>query len=166
MNKPNKILVVAAISICMTIAIPQAMALPSFLDNFNTTYPAAVGSRIDICNLCHTAGGGTPLNPYGLDFNTSNKNFTAIENLDSDGDGYTNIAEIQNLTFPGNASDHPAVTQPISTAVETTVPVETAIGTSTETPTETPANTPKSPGFEIVSVIIALSALYIIGKRR
>ena len=33
---------------------------------------------------------------------------TAIEQNDSDGDGFSNIDEINARFFPGNASDHPA----------------------------------------------------------
>ncbi|PKL86687.1 MAG: hypothetical protein CVV22_00945 [Ignavibacteriae bacterium HGW-Ignavibacteriae-1] len=61
------------------------------------------GSRFD-CNTCHTAGGGTALNPFGIDvFNTflSPKNATGnvnwvseLASIDSDGDGFTNGQEL------------------------------------------------------------------------
>ena len=34
--------------------------------------------------------------------------YSAIENSDSDGDGFTNIVEIRALTFPGNANSRPS----------------------------------------------------------
>ena len=74
------------------------------------TYPNIIDSRIDSCSLCHTSS--VPLlNPYGSAYAGLGRDNPAslhmIEELDSDGDGYTNIAEIDALTFPGNASDWP-----------------------------------------------------------
>jgi hypothetical protein len=74
------------------------------------------------CDYCHityglqTPHGKVPLNPYGQDYKNANggkRDQTAIrsiENVDSDGDGYTNILEIQALFFPGNPNDHPGLT--------------------------------------------------------
>jgi hypothetical protein len=108
----------------------QVMARPSYLSTFEKTYPAAAGSRIDACNLCHNSpAGGDARNSYGLSYASSGHSFSAIENTDSDGDGWTNIQEIQALTFPGDAKEHP---------------------------TTTPA--PKSPGFEVIGTITALFA--------
>ena len=45
---------------------------------------------------CHSAGQGYPIKATGLD------------NMDSDGDLYTNIVEITAGTFPGDATDFPA----------------------------------------------------------
>ncbi len=65
------------------------------------------------------------LNPYGLDFvralekystleeydNNINlalyKAFNATKNMDSDGDGYTNIEELNAGTYPGDPTDYP-----------------------------------------------------------
>ncbi len=72
---------------------------------FEQAYPAAVGSRIDTCTLCHTSP--PTRNSYGAAFENAGFNFKAIESADSDGDGFTNIQEITALTFPGNAADNP-----------------------------------------------------------
>lgn len=115
--------------VAILLLAPQVMARQSYLSTFETTYPAAAGSRIDACNLCHNSPqGGDARNPYGLAYASSGRNFAGIENTDSDGDGYTNLQEIQSLTFPGNANDHPT----------------------------TPAPTAKSPGFESIGTIAAL----------
>jgi hypothetical protein len=53
------------------------------------------------------SGGGGPTNPYGDDFLNSGNDFAAIENLDSDSDGFTNIKEISERTFPGSATNYP-----------------------------------------------------------
>ena len=116
--------------VAMLLLAPQVMARPSYLSTFESTYPAAAGSRIDVCNLCHNSPeGGDARNPYGSSYDSSGRNFAAIENIDSDKDGWTNIQEIKSLTFPGDATDHP-----------TTPP-------------------PKSPGFEAIGTIASLFAV-------
>ncbi|HEX7575000.1 MAG TPA: hypothetical protein VF360_01370 [Candidatus Methanoperedens sp.] len=113
--------------VALLLLAPQVMARPNYLSTFETTYSSAAGSRIDACNLCHNSpGGGDARNSYGLSYASSGRNFAAIENTDSDGDGWTNLQEIKSLTFPGDANDHP-----------TTPP-------------------PKSPGFEAIGTIAAL----------
>jgi hypothetical protein len=69
------------------------------------------------CQWCHYSygydGSGNILetiNPYGQDYHDHGRNVAAIgeiETLDSDGDGFTNIVEIQANRFPGDASDDP-----------------------------------------------------------
>jgi hypothetical protein len=88
-------------------------------------YPNISSSRVNSCSMCHTSAPN--LNPYGqayLDNGRSSAAFGLIENLDSDGDGFTNIQEINAFFFPGNANDHPAVA-PTATSVPptaTTIP--------------------------------------------
>ena len=99
--------------VAVLLVAPQAMARPNYMSTFETTYPAAAGSRIDACNLCHNSpGGGDARNSYGLSYASSGRNFGAIESTDSDGDGYTNLLEIKSLTFPGDANDHPTTPPP------------------------------------------------------
>ncbi|CAG0999045.1 MAG: hypothetical protein OIN86_02075 [Candidatus Methanoperedens sp.] len=63
---------------------------------------------MDACNLCHNSPDGRDArNSYGLSYASSGNDFAAIENTDSDGDGWTNLQEIKSLTFPGDANDHP-----------------------------------------------------------
>lgn len=120
--------------VAMLLVVPQVMARPSYLSTFESTYPEAAGSKIDVCNLCHNSPrGGDARNPYGLSYVSSGQNFAAIENMDSDGDGWTNVQEIKSMTFPGDANDHP---------------------------TTTPA--PKSPGFETIGTIAALFVVVMV----
>ncbi len=73
-------------------------------------YPNIKDTRIDNCTLCHISTFPVVFNSYGqafIDAGMSDAAFTAIENLDSDGDGWTNLQEIQFLKYPGDASDHP-----------------------------------------------------------
>jgi len=82
-----------------------AFASSSYKTQFNNRYGTA-GSAIDQCSLCHTTA--PSLNPYGTAFLNSGYDFAAIESLDSDSDGFTNIAEITARTFPGDPNSKPA----------------------------------------------------------
>ena len=96
------------------------------LDAFNAVYDTE-GTRLDTCNTCHTSGRNT--NHYGTDLKSRFRVLTssggsdmtheesiqqfrtaikAIENNDSDQDGYSNVNEIRARTFPGDALDYPA----------------------------------------------------------
>jgi hypothetical protein len=85
-----------------------SFAVNSYKTQFNTRYGTA-GSAIDQCVLCHTTNTNPgPLNSYGTAYLNSGFNFATIEPSDSDGDGFTNIVEINARTFPGNAASRPA----------------------------------------------------------
>jgi hypothetical protein len=114
----------------------------TYLGEARTKYPGIVGSRIDNCQLCHVAP-GVP-NDYGTDWWDAGGDmgaFGLIEGLDSDADGYLNIDEITDLTYPGDASDHPFYT-PTNTPTPTATPTYTPSPTNTPTVTRTPTNTP------------------------
>ncbi|MCL4436828.1 MAG: Ig-like domain-containing protein [Thaumarchaeota archaeon] len=121
--------------------IQVATAYSSYQTAFNTKYSTS-GTRLDSCGLCHVnpAGGG-PRNPYGQAFGNQSMHasnatqaFINIEHLDSDGDGYTNLAEILARTFPGNASDHPLAAPVLTTITVTPSTVTLAVnGTQTFT---------------------------------
>ena len=87
---------------------------------FNQKYDTT-GTRIDSCTICHASG--SELNDYGKaldeagikkDSNDTEvmQGLTSIEQDDSDGDGFSNIDEINARFFPGNASDHPESEEP------------------------------------------------------
>jgi hypothetical protein len=95
-----------------------AYALRGYLTSFNTTY-GTTGTVLNTCGLCHTNASnpsGSNTNVFADDYANNNYSFPAIANRDSDGDGYTNIAEITAATFPGDATSHPS-------AADTTAPV-------------------------------------------
>ncbi|MBI3610122.1 MAG: fibronectin type III domain-containing protein [Nitrospirae bacterium] len=85
------------------------LAVPQYLTDFDTRYGTS-GTRLNACNLCHPnfPSSTTPHNNYANDFQSHSHSFSAIETLDSDGDGWTNKSEIDARFFPGNASDEPA----------------------------------------------------------
>jgi len=94
------------------IALGRGTYKAAFLEN----YKQLAGSKLEnTCNLCHTAGPGTPRNPFGVMVETTvasgAPDFASIEGFDADGDGYTNIEEINGKTFPGDSSDHPDSTK-------------------------------------------------------
>jgi len=74
---------------------------PSFATKYHNKHKTDPGND---CNVCH-AGKGYPVKRSGLD------------NLDSDGDTFTNLMEFSAGTFPGDPSDYPVdATAPVITA--------------------------------------------------
>jgi hypothetical protein len=104
-------------------------------------YPSILGTKLDSCTTCHTAT-IPQTNSFGADYLKYGRNDAALatmEPLDSDGDAWTNLLEIQGNTFPGDAADHPAGAPP---ATSTPTPTNTATNTPTSTPTDMAASTP------------------------
>lgn len=63
-----------------------------------------------VCNQCHVDGGGSENNDYGLAFHHNGQNlaaFAKIEQLDSDADGFSNLAEIKAHSNPGDPRSAP-----------------------------------------------------------
>ncbi len=106
--------VVTALSMVFATAVP---AKPFIRTSFFNAYPSAVGSVLDDlpshsghCGVCHfDFNGGGPRNPYGRlvesvvsGLKTDAERVTAIhsiENQDPDGDGFSALTEITNLTY-------------------------------------------------------------------
>ena len=114
------------------------------LANFETRYPAVVGTRLDSCGTCHLDfGGGGTLNAYGQAYLDSGQNFAVIESADSDGDGTLNLAEVNALFMPGLSciTYTSAIGAPPNLA-DYVDPLNPGCGASSPTPTPTPAATP------------------------
>jgi hypothetical protein len=105
-------LVIAGMYFWLHQAVSPVSANSSDIALAESTYPNIVGSRIDTCVLCHTSSIPS-LNPFGAAYKSNGRgsaaSLHAIEGIDSDGDGFTNLQELTALTFPGNASDKPVV---------------------------------------------------------
>jgi uncharacterized protein YegL len=86
-----------------------AQRFASDLEAARARYPNIQGTRLNQCRLCHVMDEAFRMNPYGRDYVQHGRDFGAIEPLDSDGDGFSNIDEILALTFPGWADSHPAI---------------------------------------------------------
>jgi len=95
------ILVVGSALLVMAVTIGVSSGSPGDLAAFKAQYGAAVTDKFS-CRVCHT----TPpaLNPYGSDYLYSGHNFSAIEFLDSYGDGSANIVKINACRNPGGAA--------------------------------------------------------------
>ncbi len=82
------------LGVVLLVAAQPAEARPFRLNQV----PNAPSSQPDSCNWCHTNGGGTPRNPFGLDveatLDAGNVDWEAIFELDSDNDGFTNGQEL------------------------------------------------------------------------
>lgn len=106
MNKTQTaVLVLAA---CMIMVVPVASwASGDWRDAWLANYPDPCADLITAaqsCVLCHSSV--PSLNSYGADMGSMD--FTAIEGLDSDGDGVTNGQEINvDCTLPGDPSSVP-----------------------------------------------------------
>lgn len=93
-----------------------------FLASFASARPARIGQIPNApasCNTCHTNGGGTPRNEFGQDVEDTliggaNANGTvdwaAVCGLDSDGDGASNGAELDDPDCVWTTADGPLAT--------------------------------------------------------
>ncbi len=95
------ILVIGSALLIMAATAELSFGNPDYLAAFNAQYGTAVTDKFG-CQVCHTRP--PALNPYGNDYLYSGHNFSAIEFLDSDGDGSTNIVKINAVTNPGDAA--------------------------------------------------------------
>lgn len=94
-----------------------AFALPTDATTFKQLYQPKDGTKLAAagCLVCHDKlpATKTGLNPYGTDLAKqatprTAAAFKAIEKLDSDKDGFTNLQEIQAGTLPGDPASKPA----------------------------------------------------------
>lgn len=106
---------------------PGVDAKSEFLSGFATRYPGAANSPLNSCLLCHTdpnpSGSNKARNAYGRDWaEVGDKSYGPIENRDSDGDGFTNLQEIQAQSFPGNGQSTPNTVTTTTTTAPGTPP--------------------------------------------
>jgi len=129
--------------------------------DFFDIYPVAVDTQLDDlpsnakhCGVCHfDFDGGGPRNPYGLGIEVGRNNglsdpdaILAVENDDSDGDGYSNLAEITSVVFP-NTPTFPGlrasnVANVLNIPVAEVQPYLTPAGASDTTPPDVTVHTP------------------------
>ncbi len=142
----------AGVAVIVTVALlvpPRSVqAYPSYQTDFTALYSGTTGTRLDNCVLCHVNGPSAgPRNAYGAAYATNGHSFTAIQNLDSDGDGFTNLEEINALTFPGDASDKPvaATATPTRTSPPPSATPTTVLPTATPPVAASPTSTSVGP---------------------
>jgi hypothetical protein len=91
-----------------------AYAKSGDLTAFNNTYGTSA-TKLNTCLLCHPVV--PSLNSYGNAYKNNGCSFKNIEPLDSDGDGYSSIAEINARTFPGDPASKPNSIDTVAPAV-------------------------------------------------
>lgn len=99
------VLVVAEVT--WFLAEEVAFATPSLQTAFIAQYPSLRDTPLQSCTTCHMPAKQDFLNNYGLALKEAKMNFEEVEDLDSDGDGITNIAEIKDQSFPGSHAQSP-----------------------------------------------------------
>lgn len=155
-----------AIALSLSLCFGSSFARPSIKSDFFSLYPGADGTQLtDLpsnskhCGVCHfDFDGKDRRNPYGvvveaiIQLGCSNTNaMIAIQDLDSGGDGYTNLEEITNSvfnntpTFPGYSSTNTGwILNVPTTEVD---PYLTPDGSSDTTPPSVTLLTPNSGDF-------------------
>jgi hypothetical protein len=172
-NMNYKLTLVLFLAVVVLIGAPMAAAKSSYLTSFNQNYNTG-GTKLDSCNTCHVSG--ESLNPYGIAYSGSGRDFASIETLDSDNDGFTNLEEIKALTFPGNPNDYPQTTSVTPTGTTTNVtqqqqttevPISnvTAEKPTTEVPISNTSEAPKSPGFEAILAVVGFLTIVALKKK-
>ncbi len=84
-----------------------AYATPSLQTAMVSRYPGLRETPLQGCGTCHMPVKADFLNGYGLALRDAKMGFEEIEQLDSDGDGLTNIDEINDESFPGSHATSP-----------------------------------------------------------
>ena len=118
------------LGLCLTGALCSmgpAWAKPQYWDLLEKTYQIKRGSRLgdQMCMTCHQRGfeddpgsEARYLNAYGRDFRAQSSRdaraLKSIEEIDSDGDGWTNGTELRFGTLPGDSSFYPPGLRPSS----------------------------------------------------
>lgn len=95
------------VSLCLLCVfyIQNSYALPTYDRMFEQQYKYSPN-----CLSCHILGGGSQTTSYGKDFLRYGANLKAFDNIaqkDSDGDGFSNLEEIQARSNPGDSKSTP-----------------------------------------------------------
>lgn len=174
-NMNYKLTFALFLAVIVLIVAPMAAARPTYFASFNQKYDTS-DTKLNSCNTCHTSGGGSPRNPYGIAYSTSGRDFTSIETFDSDNDGFTNIEEINALTLPGDPNDYPQTTSVIPNGTATNVTpqnqtTEVLISNMTrekpaaEVSTSNTTNVRKAPGFNVILASVGFLTIVVLKKK-
>jgi hypothetical protein len=107
-----------------TLGLTLALAATAFArSDYRTAFNTKYGNGYNIgCDYCHPGGETSEFNLYALDLDANgitrtniNPALTAVEPLDSDGDGFTNLDEIIAKTLPYDAANFPVIVGPTCT---------------------------------------------------
>lgn len=112
MRKTTSLLIVVTLLLACGCAIASVKWAKVFKDVYKPMPDGAIAKAK--CAVCHTKPVATKdktLNVYGKQLvkkKVDAASLRAIEKLDADKDGFTNLAEIQAGTLPGDAKSKPA----------------------------------------------------------
>ncbi|MEW6398963.1 MAG: ammonia-forming cytochrome c nitrite reductase subunit c552 [Bacillota bacterium] len=104
------IALVTVLAILALLGAATAYAKAAYVNSLVSAYPNLKGSKLAGCVTCHTSD--LKLNRYGADLAAAGMDYRKVEGTDSDRDGFSNLAEIKALTFPGDPTSKPAASQP------------------------------------------------------
>jgi hypothetical protein len=102
-----KAIKISSLVLFVVVLSGSVLAMPALQTAFVAQYPDIRESQINNCTTCHMPAVEDFLNPYGLALKEAKTDFVKIEELDSDGDGDSNIEEIKNERFPGSHATFP-----------------------------------------------------------
>ncbi len=130
-NMKNLSFLLAILS--MLLLTGNAGARGSYETAWSSIYPSSTLDTTYSCDLCHNTPYYTDIkNQLGGQTNVNSSvistAITAVEPLDSDGDSFTNIDEINHDTHPGVASSHPLTDIPAITDHSPSSPVSNFVG--------------------------------------
>ena len=134
-----------AVAAGLVLQAAVAGAFPTLPAQVVATYPTA--TNLENCGTCHVSFDGTnaATNPYGAAYAAAGFSFAAIEGDDSDGDGTSNIDEINTDAgfFPGWTCETyvNAVGSPPADLADFVDPVDPGCGGGTTTTTITTTTT-------------------------
>ena len=154
------------LTIMVVYSKPQSgEAATSDFGSLTSKYPILVGTSLQTCSFCHTAS--IPLlNTYGIAYKAKGRNVAAfglIEGLDSDGDGVSNIQEINSLTFPGDPLSFPSIATATQAQTNTSVPTtkKTPAPTNTSVPAATNTPLPTSTGVSSATPVTSTTSAFV-----
>lgn len=94
---------ITAIVLLTVLVVQPVFSRPEYMKEFRE-YP----DEVKKCTLCHIQSSGYGgLNVFGRDFAIEKSVTKKLLEMDSDGDGYDNRAELNSGTFPGNPDSYP-----------------------------------------------------------
>ena len=115
MRKRKGIKINAAKLAIMGIVLISLLSISTLVTTGYSSYATFEGDLNGSCDPCHPPGDFVSLTDYGIDFadeadHTSDPTgaINAIMGMDSDGDGFFNINEIENASNPGDVNDIPS----------------------------------------------------------
>jgi hypothetical protein len=111
--KMNRTFLLISAQIFLLTTPTTSHARSGYKTEFLNLYGWAANTKLDSCALCHGATKSIR-NSYGLDMEAwldsgkgVSQSLLMIDGLDSDGDGWINLDEINGVTFPGDGTDFP-----------------------------------------------------------